>query len=265
MTETIQSAAEFIAALPPLPPSLRATAVSAPSAPPDNQASASVAGNSLVAFTANLDGKHKTELLYVLGWAQQQALQNYHKSPQTDPVGYYQAVTDILAQVGFVAQDVEWGSYQTRSATVELDAVVLEILGELLTAPELAIVDAALKALEAAASDKGAPWTIYSSNSSTNKAGSFAVGLADETTAPDGTTNVSLKLCAFSFSGTEDNQRFLWISYSATSVSIQDGSTTVVLNDDLYNDPKVGGMIAAQMKALAASYIANLPPLKPQT
>ena len=264
MTQTVTSPADFVAALPTLPPALTAALVSGAEDQPDNTPSASVAGNSLVAFTANLDGTHKTELLYVMGWAQLHAVQTYNKSPQTDPVGYYQAVTNILTQVGFVAEDISFGSYNTKTATVELDAVVLEILGELLTQPELALVDAALKALDSAADDNGAPWTIYSSNSSTNNTGSFSVGLADEVTAPDGTKNVSMKVSAFSFTGTENNEKFLWMSYSATSLSIQDGATTVVLNDDLYNTPGVGDAIAKQMKTLSAGYIANLPPLKPQ-
>ena len=131
-------------------------------------------------------------------------------------------------------------------------------------AGELALVDAALAALDAAATDNGAPWTIYSSSSSSNNAGSFSVGVADETTAPDGTSNVSLSLSAFSFSGTETNERFLWVSYSSTSLTIKDGATTVVLNDDLWNTPGVGDAITAQMKANSAGYIANLPPLKPK-
>jgi hypothetical protein len=263
MTQTdTSSAADYIASLPALPPPLKLTAVAAQD-PPSNTPSASVAGNSLVAFTANLDGTHKTELLYVMGWAQLQAQQNYGKDPQTDPVGYYQAVTSILTNVGFVAEDISFANYQTKTATVELDKVVLDILGGLLTGPELSLVDAALAALDAAASDNGAPWTIYSSSSSNNNAGSFAVGLADESTAPDGTTNVSMSLSAFSFSGTENNERFLWISHSSTSLTIKDGATTVVLNDDLWNTPGIGSAITAQMKANSAGYIANLPPLKP--
>ena len=195
-----------------------------------------------------------------MGWAQLHAQQTYGKDPQTDPVGYYNAVTGILTQVGFVAEDISFADYAAATATVELDVVVLEIFGELLTAPKLALVDAALVALSDA-SFGGAPWIIYSSSSSTNNAGAFSVGLADETKGPVGTATVSLS--AFSFSGTEHNERFLWVSYSTASLTIKDGPTTVVLNDDLWNAPGVGNAITAQMKPHSAGYIANLPPLKP--
>lgn len=266
MPDTSLAPETFVSSLPSLAPSLHAAptaAVAAPADQPDKTPSASVAGNSMVAFTANLDATHKTELLYVMGWAQLHAVQTYNQSPQTNPIGYYNAVTGILTRVGFTAQNVAFTSYTAKTATVELDQVVLEIVGGLLTAPELALVDAAVAALKASASDNGAPWTIYSSSSTTNNAGSFSIGLADETTAPDGTQNVSLSLSAFSFTGTESNQRFLWASYSSTSIAIQTGGTGLVLNDALWNSKGVGAAITAQMQAASAGYIANLPPLKP--
>ena len=219
---------------------------------------------SLPAFTENLDSAHKAELLNVIGFAQLHAQQTYGKDPQTDPVGYYDAVTSLLTGIGFVAEDIPFADYSTKTATVELDAVVLEILGELLTAPKLAVVEAALVALDSAERHDDAPWTIYSSSSSTNNAGAFSVALADETKDPDGTPNVSLSLSAFSYSGTENNERFLWRGCSSTSLTIKDGATTVVLNDDRWNAPGVGSAITAQMKPYSAGYIANLPPLKPQ-
>ena len=257
------NAADYIESLPALPPSLKLQ-IGASADPPSNTASASVVGNSLVAFTENLDSAHKTELLYVMGWAQLHAQQTYGKDPQTDPVGYYNAVTGILTQIGFVAEDISFDDYSAKAATVELDLVVSETLGELVTAPNLDLVDAAMVALDPAASDDGAPWTVFSSNSSSNNAGAFSVGLADETKSPDGTTSVSLSLSAFSFSGTDNNERFLWVSYSSTSLAIKDGPTTVVLNDDLWNAPGVGSAITAQMKPHSAGYIADLPPLKPK-
>ena len=83
------------------------------------------------------------------------------------------------------------------------------------------MVEAAVVALHSAATDDDTPWTIYRSNSSSNNAGAFSVGLADETKAPDGTPNVSLSLSAFSFSGTENNELFLWRSYSSNKLDDQ--------------------------------------------
>ena len=255
------NAADHIASLPALPPALKSQ-VGASADPPSNTPSASIVGNSLVAFTENLDSAHKTELLNVIGFSQLHAQQTYGKDPQTDPVGYYNAITSLLTSIGFGAEDISLADYSTKTATVALDAVVLEILRELLIAPKLAVVEAALVALHSAATDDDAPWTIYRSNSSSNNAGAFSVGLADETKGPNGTPNVSLSLSAFSFSGTENSERFLWRSYSSTSLTIKDGPTTVVLNDDLWNAPGVGSEITAQMRAHSAGYIAHLPPLK---
>ena len=241
------NAADYIESLPALPPTLKLP-IGASADPPSNTASASVVGNSLVAFTENLDSAHKTELLYVMGWAQLHAQQTYGKDPQTDPVGYYNAVTGILTQIGFVAEDISFDDYSAKAATVELDLVVLETLGELVTAPNLAFVDAALVALDSAASDDGAPWTVFSSNSSSNNAGAFSVGLADETKSPDGTTSVSLSLSAFSFSRNRQQRAVPVGGLDLDELAVKDGPTTVVLNDDSWNAPGVGSAITAQMK-----------------
>lgn len=263
------TAVSYLAGLPEIDPEMTrqmraqvgvAEGAQAPDDPPSSTPSASVVGNSLVSFTADLDSTHKTELLYAMGYAQLQAVQAGH-DPKTDPMGYYNFVTDLLTNIGFVAQDVTFADYKTQTKTVQLDQVVLEILAGILTAPELALVDAAVVALKATADDTGGPWTIYSSHSVSNKAGGFSVGLANQTTAPDGTANVSLSLGAFSFSGETTETNFLWMSYSTTSLSISDGSTAVTLNDALWNTKGIGDEIASQMGAHSAGYIAHLPKL----
>lgn len=262
--------AAFISGLPTIDPqmtqAMRARAnlpsAPAPSDPPSNVPSASVVGNSLVSFTENLDSTHKTDLLYAMGFAQLQAVQAGF-DPKAAPMGYYNYVTNLLQQVGFVAQDIQFAKYQTTTQTVKLDKVVLEILGGILAAPELALVDAAVEALKATQDDDGGPWTIYSSHSVSNKAGGFSIGVANQSNGPDGKTpNVSLDLGAFTFSGSTNSTDFLWMSYSSTSLSIENGKTGVVLNDDLWNAPGVGDAIADAMKSHSAGYIAHLPKLK---
>ena len=269
-TDTATSAASYLASLPAIDPDMTAamrsragvTDADPPADPPSHEPSASVAGNSLVAFTDKLDGTHKTELLYAVGFAQLQAVQAGH-DPKTDPIGYYKFVTDMLTNIGFVAQTVSFASYETSTKTVELDTVVLKILADILTGPELALVDAAVAALKATADDDGGPWTIYSNHSVSNKAGGFGLGIANQTEGKDGkTANVSLKLGAFTFDGSTTETTFLWMSYSSTDIKIQDGNTTVVLNDDLWNHPGVGDAIATAMGDHSAGYIAHLPPLK---
>lgn len=239
-------------ALPPAPaaaPRLRAAA--APAQTPGK--SASVAGNSLMAFTADVSAQHKDDLLNSFGLAQLAASKEGYDAAR-DPLGYYRKVTTILSNIGYTGQSITFADYQTTTKTVEIDKVVLEIMGSLLTAPELEIVKAAVNALKSSADAGGAPWQIYSSHSTHDNNGSFSVGLANETNG-----NVAVKLSAFHFTGTATSTKFLWMSYSSTSVQIQEGQTELVLNDSVYG--RIRETVANKMGAHAQSYVANLPAL----
>ncbi len=238
--------------LPPVPPTPMFAAEAAPAEQTAGE-SASVAGNSLLAFTADVSAQHKDDLLNSFGMAQLVAVKE-GADPATDPVGYYQRVVDILTNIGYTGQSVDFAEYHTKTRTVEIDKVVLEIMKDLLAPPELAIVNAALQALKAASEDNGAPWEIYHSSSTSNQNGGFSIGLANETRG-----NVAVKVSAFHFAGAENSTRFLWTSYSATSVHIEDGQTTLVLNDSVYSD--VRNRVQRKMRKHARSYIANLPAL----
>jgi hypothetical protein len=217
----------------------------------DKQQSAAVAGNALLAFTADVSAQHKTDLLNSIGIAQLSAVQK-KLDPARDPIGYYEYVTTTLSNIGYTAQSVNFSNYNTRTKTVEVEQVVLEIMANVLTAAELTIVKAAVTALKAAADSGGAPWTIYNSKSTSSDNGSFSIGLANETNG-----SVAVKLAAFHFKGTENSTKLLWMSYSSTSVKIQDGNTQLVLNDAIYG--RVRDEIDRRMGEHAAGYLANLP------
>lgn len=260
LTARSATAVDFIASLPKLEPLEPLVA-----AEPANEPSGSVAGTTTMAFTSNLDSTHKTALLYAVGYVQLQAVQNFGKDPKADPIAYVDQCIDLLQHIGFAVQDMNWANFNSKAKTFELDQVVLQIVGELLTAPELALVDAAVEALKTAASSGDPSWTIYSQSSVSNDAGGFSLGLANQTQGPDGSANVSFNWSAFSFDGTEDHTKFLWMTYDSTSFHMKHANTTLVLNDDLWNTDGVGNAISAAMKSLSKNYIANLPPLKPKS
>ncbi|MFF0865316.1 hypothetical protein ACFYUV_26450 [Nonomuraea sp. NPDC003560] len=239
--------------MPPAPP--RPQAAMAAAEPPQQSEgeSASVVGNSMVAFTANVSAQHKDDLLNSFGLAQLSTVAQ-GINPETDPLGYYHKVIEVLTNIGYTGQSVNFAGYDTKTATVEIDKVVLEIMATLVTEPELEIVKAAVTALKSSADSNGAPWQIYNSQSTSDTTGSFSIGLATETN-----NNVAVKLSAFHFAGTETATKFLWMSYSATSVDIKQGQTTMVLNDSVYS--AVRATVAQKMSSHASNYIDNLPSL----
>lgn len=261
MTTTAESASAALDAIdltgidqhPALSATLAVPAAGGATDQQDDTASATVVGNSLVSFSAYVSAQHKDDLNNSLALAQLSGVKAGHV-PTSDPIGYYTYVTTLLQQIGYTAQAIDFGNYQTKTATVEIDQVVLEILGAIIAPAELGIVEAAVNALKGSADDSGAPWAIYSSSSTSNNAGTFSVGLANETNG-----SVALQLGAFAFTGTADTTKFLWMTYSSTSVSIQDGSTSLSLNDAIYS--KVRKEVQKKLGAHAKNYIANLPDL----
>jgi hypothetical protein len=243
--------AAFVSTLemPPAPKAVTATATT----PQSTGKSASVVGNSLLAFTADVSAQHKDDLLNSFGLAQLSAVAG-GANPEADPLGYYRKAVGVLTNIGYTGQSINFADYVTETATVEIDQVVLEIMAELVTLPELEIVKAALTALKASADSSGAPWQIYHSQSTSDSNGSFSIGLANETN-----NNVAVKLAAFHFAGDESATRFLWMSYSATSVEIKEGQTALVLNDAIYST--VRDSVTRKMSDHARGYLANLPDL----
>ncbi|GEK23135.1 hypothetical protein [Cellulomonas xylanilytica] len=219
----------------------------------DNTESGTVVGNSLVSFSALVSAQHKDDLNNSLALAQLMAVKEGN-DPVNNPIAYYQYVATFLQQIGYTGQGVTFGDYTATTASVEIDKVVLEILGSIVAPAALGIVEAAVKALKSSADSGGAPWKIYDQHSTTNGAGAFSVGLANETNG-----SVALQVSAFSFAGTATTTKFLWMTYSATSVEIKDGSTTLSLNDVIY--AKIRADVQDRLGTHAIGYIANLPSL----
>ncbi|WP_049560089.1 hypothetical protein [Nonomuraea sp. SBT364] len=248
-----QSAFAAAVKLPPPPPRPQAAMGAAEAPTQSTGESASVVGNSMVAFTADVSSQHKDDLLNSFGLAQL-AVTAQGANAEADPLGYYHGVINVLTNIGYTGQSVNFADYTAQTATVEIDKVVLEIMTSLVTAPELEIVKAALDALKSSANADAAPWQLYHSQSTSENNGSFSIGLATETN-----NNVAVKLSAFHFAGSETATKFLWMSYSSSSVHIQQGQTALVLNDALYGT--VRETVTQKMSSHASSYIANLPSL----
>ncbi|KGM10605.1 hypothetical protein [Cellulomonas bogoriensis] len=234
-------------------PALMAQAPGSERAQQDDKESGTVVGNSLVSFTSQVSAQHKDDLNNALGLAQLVAVKQGN-DPAEEPIKYYKSVATFLQNIGFTGQGISFGSYTARTKTVEIDRVVMEIMAAIVAPAELGIVEAALKALKSSANSGGAPWTIYDHHSTSNKAGTFTVGLANETN-----DSVAFQLSAFRFVGTETSTRFLWAQYSATSVSIEDGATALSFNESVYK--RVRSSVLEKLGTHAEGYIANLPDL----
>lgn len=251
------SASEFLASLPAFAPWSQGSLSTVSDDRSSDAPAVSVVGNLLVAFTADVDPDHQLELSYVMALVQLDAIRNRGRDPRSDPVGFYQSVTDTIPKIGFGADDVAFADYQARTQTVQLGAVASESLQGRLAQPQQAVVAAGMAALEAAAKNEGAGWAIFRDNAARDGAGSFAIGLAEMTSDRDGARSVSMTMSVLSFSGADALE--LSRDYASTRLSIRHGPTKVVVNDTMWNRPGIGSKITEKVRPVERGYIASLP------
>ncbi|WP_156391891.1 MULTISPECIES: hypothetical protein [unclassified Nocardioides] len=228
---------------------------------PDNTASASVVGNTLMAFTNSMEAEQKTNLLYLLGYAQLQAVQNFGHDPKVDPSGYYGSVGDMLEQVGIEKPYLDFKPHPTSASTLQPDQVVLEVLSDTVPSDELAVVKASLAALRTTSTDSAGPWSIVTGHAVSATTGGFSVALADQRMGPDGTKSLTVNLGAFLVSGSIPPKDFLWTASPSASFAMQVASASFTVPDDFWYQPGVRETIVQAMQSHSAGYIAELPAL----
>ncbi len=223
--------------------------------PADDQtsgASSSIAGGSLVAFDSSVSVSHKKALLNSFGFAHQVTspgdYSKYHIDPTVSPMDYYKKIIEILSNIGFSSQALEFAEIQMGSVDVTIDAKILDALSSI--GPDaLANVKLALDALQ---DDKNKDsLTLYKSHTVNENAGGFSVGHAREDNG-----SVALGLHAFSLKASRTNTTLFWMKWSTSSASMSKGDTLLDFNDDVYDS--VSDDIRRGLRRNAKAFVANL-------
>jgi len=212
---------------------------------------ASVAGPTLMSFTASVSPLHRDDLKFSLGLSQLSA-QAQGFDVRTNPVGFYEKVVTILNNIGYVAQGVNFADFNVHTGTLQMERVVLDIMAQLVSGEELGVVRATLTALKTSAENGSQPWTIFRRHTTNDQNGSFLVGLASETSG-----DLAMRMGAFHFDSNTTTTQFLWWTYSGTDVNIKQGQTTMTQNETLYK--LLREKVATKMGGHSLGYIDDLP------
>ena len=137
------------------------------------------------------------------------------------------------------------------SGTLQLDTVVLELVATIMTGTEVAIIKAAMDALKATA-DGSKQMTIWNQNTGTSKGGMFQILPC----AQSAEGNVVMALSAIQYQVSEQVDRFLWMSWSSSSIKVQGGAAKVELNTNVYS--KVRDSVVAKLGVDAGLFVAGL-------
>ncbi len=214
----------------------------------DNEKSANVDAGSLVSFVASLGTQNKSDVLNSTLLAQLAANKQFDR--WTKPIDWYNFYTDVLAKVGWVFQAFDFQRYQAGGSTFTVDEVVLKVLAAIATQNEIAIAKETMDALKAL-SDGKKGLVLWDSNSSSAQAGNFQISVCNESNG-----SVVMKNGSFYFSTTETTKKFLWFSYSGSSMNINKSGTTLTLDGEIYS--KVRQQIIDKLGSKASEFVADL-------
>ena len=215
----------------------------------DNKEEGYVVAGSLVAFTENVDGQAKSDVLNGFLLAQLASDKKYEREVQTKQ--WYQMYSLVLGKIGFVLQSFEFVEYKESGGSFKMDAAVLEILEATVTGNEFIIIKKTLDALRDL-KDSDNRVQIFSAHSQGKVAGNFQCGPCTKAKNGDVTVNIG----AFYYKSNAKHGNFLFFHWDSGSTEMYRGIQSAVLNDDVMST--VRGAILKKLGDNAVNFVLNL-------
>jgi len=181
---------------------------------------------SLVSFVSGLTEIHKSDVLNSTLLAQLAASKQHDRFKDT--MNWYNFYIGVLAQVGWTIPAFAFRDYSPSGASLVLSDAVLDILSAVATGDEMNILRATLSSLRDKPGNEG-PLTLFDQQSFPENIGTFQIFPVAE---DDG--QLVMAMSAMQFNAQKHVTRFLWWSWTSTSVKLQQSAQKAVLNEDLY-------------------------------
>jgi len=216
----------------------------------DNTESAQVNAGSLTSFTERLSGQSKADVKNSTLLAQ--LASDYAFDRYNAPMDWYKNYTKVLGQIGWNQPAFAFDTYTSGGSTVKMDEAVLNILASIATGNEIAMVAATMEALKGL-SDGSKQMTIWDASASNGGKGTFQIMPVDKLPNDD----VVMILTGMQFNASTSHSRFLWWSWSSTSIKIQRAANRFVLNEDVY--AQVREAVIKKLGDKAQQLVADIP------
>ena len=221
---------------------------------PDNtveEASASPAqvnDRSVISFVEGLDVAVKEDVMNSLLLGELAA--DHAAQDQADAAGWYGKFIEVLRAIGWTGTGWSLDRYDAQGDDFMIDKVVLDVLGALVTGPELAVVTATLNALRSLGKDDR-PIVIFDTQSHDESHGHFQVGVVRES---DGVP--VLAAGAFSFDADQRVDHILWFHFRHASTRFYKATDSLELDRQVYSG--VRDQVLDKLGDRAAKYVAAL-------
>ena len=217
--------------------------------PQDTKKESYVVAGGLTAFTKNVTGQIKQDVLNATLLAQLASDKKYNRERET--ANWYECYIKVLEQVGFAIQDFEFVSYNTTAKTVIMDEVVIAILSKIANGEETEVIMGTLNAMQKL-SKHDEKIILFDKHGSHSAFGNFQVCSCDQ--ARDGV--VSLSLGAFYFKSYQKDDNFIFFPWDTMYTKITCGAQKLILNSVIY--AKVRHSVSAKLGNIAKDLVASI-------
>ncbi|HKV10701.1 MAG TPA: hypothetical protein VJ725_21350 [Thermoanaerobaculia bacterium] len=234
--------------LPEVDTSLAATFRPEAAAFKDDTEGSAVNAGSLVSFVSGLTEIHKNDVLNSTLLAQLAASKQHDRFKDT--MRWYNFYISVLAQVGWTMPAFAFRDYSPSGSSLVLSDAIIDILSAVATGNEMEILKASLGSLRDNPKNEG-PLTLFDQQSFPENVGTFQIFPVAE---DDG--QLVMAMSAMQFNAEKHVTKFLWWSWTKTSVRLQQSAQKAVLNEDLYK--RVRQQVIDKLGDRASQFIKDI-------
>jgi hypothetical protein len=205
-------------------------------------------GGSLVSFVSGISSIHKSDVLNSTLLAQLAASKKFDRFNNT--IAWYDFYISVLAQVGWVVPAFAFRDYSPSGQSLVLSDAVLDIMSAIATGNEMKILETTLNSLREKPGNEG-PLVLFDQQSYPETIGTFQIFPVSESNG-----QLVMALSAMEFHADKHVTKFLWWSWSKTSVRLRQSAQKAVLNEDVYG--KVRQQVIDKLGDRAAQFIKDI-------
>ncbi|MET8763357.1 hypothetical protein [Lentzea sp. NPDC004782] len=221
---------------------------------PEKGPAAAIDKGSLVSFTRDVSGQHRSDALNSCLLAQLNSDKLFNRFDPGQLMDWYRNYTNVLSNIGWVIQDFEFEHYQASGSTMSVSSAVFEILSAVLSGNDLKLVSAALNSL-AKLEKSNSPWyQVWDSSSHDQANSNFQLSHCNDN--GDKANTLEMTLSGYSLRTKSSATRFLWVDYESSSTDLMFSSQACTLDEDIYS--QVRKEIIKKLGKNATTFVANL-------
>ena len=210
---------------------------------------AAVSGSGVVSLTDTLSPGQKEDVLLSTLFAQRAA--DHDHDPVEAREDWFRRYLDVLSWLGWVRLSDGVEARERLQANGSFDGVVLPALAAVASGNQLAVIDAALKALRDLGDGDGVI-KLFDMQASRSTGSSFQIASAEATGA-----DIALALGAFAFSHSDTRGNLLFVSWGRKKVDFWLSAQRLILGHSTYDE--VREAVKERLEVSRRHMIANIP------